>query len=50
MSAGSCALSCLPRRLHPHLHTLWPLLCRRLQDSHPPLRIQVSRLGSSDLR
>jgi len=41
VAAGSCSLRCMPRLLHPHLHTLWPLMCRRLKDPWPPLRLQV---------
>lgn len=42
VAAASSSLCAMPRALDPHLHTLWPLLCRRLKDESPPLRVQAA--------
>ena len=47
VAAVSFALRKQPRELHPRMHVVWPLLCRRMKDIEPSLRVQsISALAA----
>jgi len=50
ISAVSFALRRMPRELHPRMHVVWPLLCRRLMDKEPSLRVQASSVLAACVR